>query len=1131
MYSNKIIFFKPSFHNIYILLMLLIGTLNANEKITLQLKWFHQFQFAGYYAAKEKGFYDDVGLDVEIKQRDIKFNNIQQVIDGEAQYGVADSVLLLFKAKKEPVVIVSPILQHSPSVLMALKNSGINSPYDLNNKNIIFYPNDTDGFAILAMLKKLNITPNLIRKREKNDYVKLMKKEVDLAPAYLTNEPFYFKEKNLDINIINPRHYGFDLYGDMLFTNEDEVKNNPKRVQKFKDATLKGWKYALENKEEIIQLIHTKYNSKKSIEHLRFEAMSIEKMISNDTIPLGTIDEGRIKYIHNLYKEYGLTNNNLDVQSIIFHEYEYNKIDIEITKKEKQYLKENPIIKVQNMSDFPPFNFNENGKPVGYSIDYLKLIGKQLGVEVQFISGKTWAQNLDMIRNNTLDIIPQIAINKERKEFIDFTDFKHIDYVPSLVLSKNSTIKSMDDLDGKLVSVLDKSFIHTILIKHFPNIRINAVAKPSDCVESVAIGKADAAIDHLSLLEYYIQKNWHSNLQTIVINHPNLKKTPLHMGVSKQNKQLLSILNKVNLEIKHEELIQLKNKWINIQEKSKQKQVVLNEKEQLYLKKKKELTMCIDPSWMPYESIKDGKHIGITSDYINLFSNQLSIPIKLIPTKNWSQTVEYGENRKCDFITIMIQTKKREKYFNFSSRYLKSPLVIATKTNEPFINSITDVLDKKFGIVQGYAYKDVLVEKYPNIKIIDVKSIEDGLQKVDNNQLFGFIDSLPAIGYAIQKYHVGNLKVTGKIEGDWSFSIASRNDEPLLNDIFSKLIKNVPLEIHNKILHAWISVKYQKSIDYTKFIWIIIALAVIMSIIIYKNNAISKINNKMESYIDIIDEHVLTSSTDLHGKITHVSQAFCEISGYSKDELIGKPHSIIRHEEMPHELYKEMWNVITQSKTWKGEIKNKRKNGSYYWVEVIISPRYDETNNKIGYTAIRHDITDKKRVEYLSISDELTTLYNKRHFNDVLAKEINRAKRDKTRFGFLMFDVDFFKQYNDTYGHQKGDFVLSSIGKKLNHICQRSTDMAFRIGGEEFAILFHPNSVENAMEFAESIRIQIEEIGIEHKLNKASKFITVSIGLYTELGEKIQSNEEVYHLADSALYEAKSLGRNQTIKA
>ncbi|GAB1467283.1 hypothetical protein MASR2M54_27830 [Aliarcobacter cryaerophilus] len=115
--------------------------------------------------------------------------------------------------------------------------------------------------------------------------MRLIKNEVDVIPAYIANEPFLFKEKGYDVNIINPTNYGFDMYGDMLFTNEDEAKNNPDRVEKFKEATLKGWKYALENKEEIIQLINEKYTQEKTIEHLRYEANAIDSLINKNLTP------------------------------------------------------------------------------------------------------------------------------------------------------------------------------------------------------------------------------------------------------------------------------------------------------------------------------------------------------------------------------------------------------------------------------------------------------------------------------------------------------------------------------------------------------------------------------------------------------------------------------------------------------------------------------------------------------------------------------------------------------------------------------------------------------------------------------------------------------------------------------
>ena len=328
---------------LYLILIFFTTILNANEKVVLQLKWFHQFQFAGYYAAKEKGFYDEAGLDVEIKERDLKYNNIDEVINGNAQYGVADSILILYRLKQQPVVIVSPIFQHFPSVLISLKKNNISSVYELNNKDILFYPNDTDGFSLLAMIKKFDLNVNLIRERHKDDYVKLINNEVDLMPAYIANEPFLLKEKGYDINIINPSNYGFDIYGDMLFTNEDEAKNNPNRVVRFRDATLKGWKYALENKEEIIQLIHTKYANEKSIEHLKYEANAIDLLINKDITPLGYLDEGRIRYISEMYKYYGLTESKIDLNGFLFNEISKKDKKISLSDEEIKYLKDNPI--------------------------------------------------------------------------------------------------------------------------------------------------------------------------------------------------------------------------------------------------------------------------------------------------------------------------------------------------------------------------------------------------------------------------------------------------------------------------------------------------------------------------------------------------------------------------------------------------------------------------------------------------------------------------------------------------------------------------------------------------------------------------------------------------------------------
>lgn len=288
------------------------------------------------------------------------------------------------------------------------------------------------------------------------------------------------------------------------------------------------------------------------------------------------------------------------------------------------------------------------------------------------------------------------------------------------------------------------------------------------------------------------------------------------------------------------------------------------------------------------------------------------------------------------------------------------------------------------------------------------------------------------------------------------------------------------------------------------------------------------LQREINEYVKIVDENVITSKTDLKGTITYVSEAFCTISGFSKEELLGKQHKIVRHPDMPKSIFKAMWETITDGGTWQGEIKNLTKSGGYYWVDTIISPSFDLNGNIEGYTAIRHDITDKKRIEEMSVTDELTRLYNRRHFNQVITEEIHRCRRDERPFTFILLDVDNFKKYNDTYGHQMGDHVLSSIGSLLREHTHRAGDYAFRLGGEEFGLIINSDSADNSRQFAETIRNGIESLGIEHENNPPLKTVTASIGVCI-VADAWEGNDEqsIYKDADEMLYRAKENGRNR----
>lgn len=283
---------------------------------------------------------------------------------------------------------------------------------------------------------------------------------------------------------------------------------------------------------------------------------------------------------------------------------------------------------------------------------------------------------------------------------------------------------------------------------------------------------------------------------------------------------------------------------------------------------------------------------------------------------------------------------------------------------------------------------------------------------------------------------------------------------------------------------------------------------------------------KIQEYLELIDNNIITSTTDLKGKITYASKKFSEISGYTEKELLGKSHNIVRDPFTPKEIYKELWDTIKNNQVWKGELRNKKKDGNYYWVDIKIFPIYDDEGNKVGYTSIRQDITHLKKVEELAINDALTEVYNRHYFNEVFLKYIQSAQRKDELVCFAIFDIDFFKQYNDTYGHQEGDKALQQVAKTIKQKLQRGNDLLFRLGGEEFGILFQNSSKEHAIEYTNSFLQAVSDLKIEHKKNSASPYLSISIGLVCKKATQIANDKELYKEADDLLYDAKERGRN-----
>ena len=531
------------------------------EKVSLQLKWLHSFQFAGYYAAKEKGFYAEENLDVAIRERIPRISNIEQVLNDESQYGVADTSLLEQRLAGKPLVVLASIFQHSPLVYLSLKSSGIVSPYELKGKRVM--EDSYDNAPLQAMLYETGVSPaeftHLDNTLNPDD---LINGKTDVLIGYLTDQVDYFKKRGIEINIIDPRSYGVDFLSDNLFTTEQEIKQHPERVKRFLRASLKGWDYALKHQEELIQIILGKYNhgNRLSAEHLRFEAQETLKMILPEAVPIGHTDIKRFQRIVDSYLQLGLIKSTDHLEGFI---YEALKPDsLNFSPAEKAWLQAHPVIRVGIDPDFAPYEWlDAKGELVGLSADYLDLIGQRLGVKFEVAKNKSWAETLAMAQRGELDMLSNANKTPERERYLMFTD----PYLnsPAIIISDNNNgfIGTLDNLAGKRVTLVDGYFMQELLMRDHPEIKLLPTENVHDALSMVSNGKANAFIGDATSANYAIKREGMLNLAFSGDTH---YKSWHRMAATKANPELATILAKALADIPQSEKDSIQNRWISL---------------------------------------------------------------------------------------------------------------------------------------------------------------------------------------------------------------------------------------------------------------------------------------------------------------------------------------------------------------------------------------------------------------------------------------------------------------------------------------------------------------------------------------------------------------------------------------
>lgn len=304
----------------------------ALEEVVLQLRWLKQFQFAGYYTALDKGFYNEAGFDVTIVEGGVGIDTVGEVVNGHADYGVTNAELLLHYLNKEPVVALAAIFQHSPHVFLARSETGINHPHDFIGKVVKMSRSDRD-VELHAMLKNEGVSLDQLKITEKQatpeDY---LNPAIDVVAAYITDQTYYLKKANVKYSVISPTQYGVDFYGDLLFTSLNQIRKSPKQVQAFIKASLKGWQYAMAHPEEVVDILINKYGCQKERAHLLNEAQEMRNLILPEMIELGHMNPGRWQHIAEVFAQNGTISDDFSLDGFIFDPQKFNQHVLKVSK-------------------------------------------------------------------------------------------------------------------------------------------------------------------------------------------------------------------------------------------------------------------------------------------------------------------------------------------------------------------------------------------------------------------------------------------------------------------------------------------------------------------------------------------------------------------------------------------------------------------------------------------------------------------------------------------------------------------------------------------------------------------------------------------------------------------------------
>ena len=531
---------------------------------------------------------------------------------------------------------------------------------------------------------------------------------------------------------------------------------------------------------------------------------------------------------------------------------------LQLTQQEKAYLNAHPVLKVHNESNWPPFNFNENGDPRGFSVDYMNLLARRLGIRIHYVSGYTWEEFMKMLPTGQLDAIINIAPTKERAKTIAFT--RPYITVRNAIYTNlgNQIYYSLNDLKGKTVALPKDFFIQRFLSKHYPRIKQTLVRDQLEALQLLSFGKVDAVIGKQVVVDYLLREHLLSNvIATSYVDDPRTL-SHLAIGVAKKESILARILDKAQRSVTKNEMDRLRHKWFGINTLLDTR-ILLKKEEIQYLRRKKRINICIETDRAPIEYMEKGEEKGIAIDTIRIIAKRLGLKTKFVETHSWEQTEELLRDHRCDLLPGSLQTRQNRNLLLFTRPYFSYDTIIIARQKVKKVDGLRQFSGKTMASRWDIPLTERVKESHPEIRVLEFGTYAEAFEAVQNGEADFVLTTRPIFDHYRQRLDLSDLHIVGSAPIRSELSIGVRKDELMLFAVINKILEALPKETFRAINDKWTQTSVVKRMDYLLLFKYLAGAGFIFLIILIAYIRQRRLSRKIEELNATLEERIETA--------------------------------------------------------------------------------------------------------------------------------------------------------------------------------------------------------------------------------------------------------------------------------